>query len=261
MRRSRYSWKMRTGMVMAMLVFAGASFGQGPTFEVASVKASPQTAGRDARGRIVAASGRVNARNVSLRDLIVEAYHIGAYQVSGGPRWLDSDEFDIDARAGGAANREELDLMLRALLADRFHLKVHRETRDLRVYALVVDRRGPKIQPAKEGESAAGRPSARRFHGDMRQLAGLLAVQLSIPASSDPTRPSMAAETPTPVVDETGLSGTYDFAVEFGSDPGGDMFAHWQRILQEQLGLRLDSRKGPVEILIVDGADRIPTAN
>jgi uncharacterized protein (TIGR03435 family) len=250
---------MRT--LLALIFLAHAAFGQAEgaaAFAVASVKASPRIAGRDARGRIVATGSGMSARNVSLKDLVVEAYHREPYQVSG-PGWFDSNEYDIDAKADGPAGREELRAMLRRLLADRFQMKVHTEAKDARVYALVVDKNGPKIRAMKEGEAPAASGGGRRFHGEMREFANLLSIQLSIPPISDPTRPSIATGPPVPVIDRTGLAGVFDFGVEF--QPESDMFVTWQRILQDQLGLKLENRREKVEYLVVDEAVRVPTAN
>jgi uncharacterized protein (TIGR03435 family) len=256
------SWSALSSLVWLTCV-AAAQTAPAPAFAVASVKPSARVAGKDARGQIVVAADRLSGRNVSLKDLIIEAYHLERYQVSGGPNWLDSDEFDIDARADGPTSKEQLRLMLRTLLADRFRLSFRREEKELRAYALVVDKNGPKIQPTKEGETSAVKPAPGRqpFHGDMRQLASLLSVQLSIPPADDPGRPSMATGAPVPVVDNTGLPGIYDFSVEFRPELGGDMFMLWQRILQDQLGLKLESRKSRREFLVVDRAERIPIAN
>ena len=248
------------------LLLVGESFGQTPNppaFDVASVKPSARQVGKDARGEIATGPDRLSGRNVSLKSLIVEAYHLQQHQVSGGPNWLDSDEFDIDARAGAPASKEQLGLMLRTLLADRFRLSLHRETRELRVYALVVDKGGPKLHAASNAENSAGKsPTARfpNFHGDMRQLTSLLSIQLSIPTVDDPGRPAMASGPPAPVLDKTGLTGTYEFTVA-RPDPSADMFTAWQRFLQDQLGLKLESQKGPVEVLVVDHAERTPIAN
>ncbi len=150
--------------------------------------------------------------------------------------------------------------MLRSLLADRFDLKQHRETRNIRAYEIVTDKAGPKIQPIKAGEGP-GTGTGFHFHGDMRQLADLIAVQLTIAAPQDPTPPDLAGGSPVPVLDKTALSGFYDFYVDIKPELGTDGFTIWKRVLQEQLGLRLDSRRGEVPVVVVDNAARIPTGN
>jgi uncharacterized protein (TIGR03435 family) len=149
-------------------------------------------------------------------------------------------------------------MMLRGLLAARFKLKEHSDTREMRVYALVVGNSGAKIHPLKEGETV--KPEAGfHFHGDLRQFADLLAVQLSIPASENPTVPSRASGLPIPVLDETGLQGIYDFSVNMRPEMGTDMLTAWQRVLEDQLGLRIESRKANVAVVIVDEAAKVPT--
>jgi uncharacterized protein (TIGR03435 family) len=153
--------------------------------------------------------------------------------------------------------------MLRALLADRFRLSLHSETRVLRVYELVTDGRGVKIHPTKDAEGPALQFGAGglRFRGDLRQFANLLSVQLTIPVIDDPGRPSIASGPPVPVLDKTGLAGIYDIAVDLKPEPGGDIFTLWQRVLRDRLGLKLVSGKENLEVLVVDRAERMPTAD
>jgi uncharacterized protein (TIGR03435 family) len=229
-------------------------------FEIASVKASPRLVGADYNNQFTFSSAGASGRNVTLKRLIAEAYHVQMNQVLG-PNWLDQNEYDIDAKSEGSADRNQLALMLHSLLLERFNLKEHTETRRMSVYQLVTDKGGPKIQPTKDGEAPkAG--AGFHFHGDLRQLADLIAVQLTIPdKESDPARPSTAAGTPIPVLDKTGLSGTYDFSVDIKPELGTNAFAVWQRVLREQLGLRIESGKGDVTVIVIDNAMQIPTAN
>jgi uncharacterized protein (TIGR03435 family) len=234
---------------------------QAESFDVASVKRSEVQKGIDYRGRVEIAGGRVSARNVTLQHLIAAAYHVQSSQVvaaaSGGMKWIDSDEFDIDARADAPATPQQLRAMLQTLLAERFHLVTGREEKELRVNALVVDRGGPKIQPSQGASSTDG----RRFHGDMRQFADLLAVQATIPAAVDPGSPVIASSAPSLVIDRTGLEGVYDIDVDLKPELGTDRFTQWQRVLREQLGLKLESQRVRVEVLAVKSADRVPSAN
>jgi uncharacterized protein (TIGR03435 family) len=221
-------------------------------FDVASVKRSQTLLGPDANNRIVFAPAGVTAGNATLRRLVAEAYHLQLRQVLG-PNWLDRNEYDVEAKTAGPVPEKDLAVMLQSLLAERFNLKQHRETRQLRVYELVVDKGGRKVQ--------SGNEPGMRFHGNMRQLADIIAVQLSIPVSDDPTQPARASGTPPPVLDKTGLSGTYDFSLNIRPEPGSDMMTIWQRVLRDDLGLRLESRRADVEVVVIDSADQIPTAN
>jgi len=231
------------------------------SFDVASVKPSAKTVGKDYNNRIAIDGATFRGRNVTLQRLIVEAYGVQPPQVFGGPKWLDESEYDVEAKAGTPATKEQLRRMLQPLLASRFRLVLHRESRELQVYQMVVDKGGPRIQPVKEGEGAAAPLGSSHFHGDLQQLANLISVQLTIVMVDDPTRPGVASGPPVPVFNRTGLSGTYDFDVDGKREPGADPLAQWQRILREQLGFKLESRKQPVEGIVVDSAERVPVAN
>jgi uncharacterized protein (TIGR03435 family) len=130
----------------------------------------------------------------------------------------------------------------------------------MRVYELVVAKSGSKIQPFNEGQTEKTQ-AGFHFHGDMRQFADLLSVQLSIPSADNPNEPARASTSPTPVLDKTGLPGIFDFSVDIHPELGTDGFASWQRALEDQLGLRIESRKGSVAVSVVDSAERIPTEN
>ncbi len=143
-------------------------------------------------------------------------------------------------------------MMLRALLADRFRLRVRSEMKDRLAYILVIDKGGPKLN---------GSVGGWRFHGDMSRFAGVLALQLTKPLHDDPAVPSHATGTAIPVIDKTGLDGVYDIAVDIRPDASGDTFTVWQRALQEQLGLKLQYEKTAVEFLTIDHVERSPTPN
>jgi uncharacterized protein (TIGR03435 family) len=256
---------MRAVTAVMPLVLANlALFAQGTAstaaFEVASVKPSQHMVGKDANTQLFLSASAVSGRNLTLKRLILEAYEVQPHQVVG-PNWIDAMEYDVEARAGGPASGAQLRLMLRALLTERFGLAMHQETKELSVYELVVDKNGPKIHPTTDSEHPAG--GGRGFHGTLQQFANLLSVKLTIPVMDDPGRPGIASGTPVPVLDQTGLSGIYDIPADLRPEPGGDMFALWQRLLQDQLGLKLEARKAKakVEVWVVDRAARVPTAN
>jgi uncharacterized protein (TIGR03435 family) len=149
--------------------------------------------------------------------------------------------------------------MLRTLLADRFRLSLRRESKKLRAYVLTEDKRGFKLRPSQDaGGPVFGFP---RFHGDLNQFCAILSIQLTIPTIDDPTKPARATGPPVPVLNRTALEGIYDIRLDLKPEPGGDIFTLWQRRLQEQLGLKLENQRTPVEILVIDRAERIPTAN
>jgi uncharacterized protein (TIGR03435 family) len=238
-----------TALIKAGL-FAGLScMALGQAFDVASVKVSQRQLGRDYEGAISVGPAGIVGKNVTLKGLIVEAYQLQPHQVLGGPGWLDYDQYDIEAKAAEPASKEQLVLMLRALLTERFRLVQHHDTKELQVYELVTDKNGAKVRPAADGMR-------------MLQLADLISIRLTIPAAGDdPSKPSIAKGPSVPVLDKTGLEGTYDIKVDLKLEPGVDSFTLWQRFLQDRLGLKLESRKEKMEVLVVDNAARTPTSN
>lgn len=251
------------------------------TFEVASVKPS----GADALGiffRILPGGGLM-AEGAPLKALISLAYGVREFQISGGPGWINSDRFDVNARPEAskitATNidpskmpldqqrslRQQMQERLRNLMADRFQLTLHRENKEQQVYALVVAKGGPKLQESTKARSM------------MRMGRGLLTAQavgmadLSLNLSNGLGRS---------VIDNTGLTGKYDFELNWTPDPGQPAAAPFGPLppgvqlppppdpngpsiftaLQEQLGLRLESQKGPVEMVVIDRVER-PSEN
>jgi uncharacterized protein (TIGR03435 family) len=250
-------------IVISLALSSSVAFGQGsttaPAFDVASVKASQHLVGPDYNNQLSYSPTGIIARNVTLKRLLAEAFQLQLDQVLG-PSWLDKNEYDIDARSAGAGTSEQHALMLRSLVAERFKLAQHSEMRDMRVYVLAIGKSGPKIHPISDGENPAV-GAGFHFHGDLRRFADLLTVQLSIPAPNNPTEPARASTSPIPVLDKTGLPGIFDFSVDMHPELGTDMFTSWQRALEDQLGLRIESRKENVAVLVVDEAARIPTEN
>jgi uncharacterized protein (TIGR03435 family) len=248
-------------LFMSLALFSSVAFAQAsaPVFEVASVRPSQHQVGPDYNNQLTYSTAGFTARNITLQRLSAEAYQLQLKQVTG-PPWIDQNEYDIEARAASPATREQMAIMLRSLVATRFNLKQHNETREMRVYELVTDKSGPKIHPIDSSETAT--PAAGfHFRGDLRQLADLLAIQLSIPASNNPAEPARASTSPIPVIDKTGLAGTFDFSVDIHPELGTDMFATWQRALQDQLGLKIESRKEGLPGMVIDDASKIPTDN
>jgi len=233
---------------------------QRSTFEVASVRPSQREVGPDYNNQISYSGDRFIGKNVTLKRLVAEAWHCQMNQVVG-PSWLDRKEYDIEARVPPGTGREQIGSILQGFLSDRFHLKQHSEKREMRVYELTVAKSGPKIHPGETEASDNSGGQGFHFRGDMRQFADLLAVQFSIPAANDPSVPTRAGGTLIPVLDKTGLKGTYDFSVDQRPEPGTDAFTAWKRTLEQQLGLNIESRKGEVPVVVVDSADQVPTAN
>ncbi len=229
------------------------------SFEAASVRPSQNEVGPDYNNQIAYTPDGFNGKNVTLRRLIAEAWHCQVNQVSGSS-WLDHNEYDIAARAPEGATREQMQPMLRALLVDRFRLKQHSESKLMRVYELEIGKNGPKIKPVQD-ESTPSAGHGFRFRGDMRQFADLLAIQFTMPAPENPGVPVKAGGPAIPVLDKTGLQGTYDFSVDRPPELGTDIFTAWKRALEDQLGLKIESRMDHVAVVVVEDASKIPTAN
>lgn len=238
-------------MKAAMAAVCMAVLAAAQQFEIASVKPAGATENPGRMGgRINTSPGLLTTRNASLKDLIAAAYGLESYQVSGGPGWIDSARFVVEAKPAAAANREQLLFMLRSLLADRFKLAFHSEKKEVPVYGLVIGKNGPKLKPASD--SARGTLNRLGRNVDLPWLARYLSHY-----GSD-----------RPVIDKTGLTGNFDLGLDMekisaaaGEQPSiGNMFQATVEAMQEQLGLKLTPMKVPIEVLVVDHAER-PGAN
>lgn len=221
-------------------------------FEVASVK--PSKPGGILSGGL-SPGGRFVANNTTLRLLIEQAYGIQPYQHKGGPNWLDSETFDVNAEAGRTITSEELHRMLQALLADRFKLAMHQDPKKLAGYVLVVGKRGTKLQEAQKGPGV--RFGVRNFGG-----------QMSGPASMQQLAEAVGRALQTPVVDKTGLQGSFDFSFPWSPlrrtaqppnaadiDQPPSLFTSL-----DELGLNLQPEKDLAPLFVIDHAER-PSEN
>ena len=192
--------------------------------------------------------GRLTVMTATLKDMVAFAYHLRRHQVAGGPGWFDGDKYDIIAKADGRATTEQLKLMLQSLLATRFQLTFHRETRELVLYDLVVGKGGPKLHEVDKAGLGLGL-GATRLNGrgaTMPILAGALSDRVG-----------------RLVRDKTKLAGYYEFTLTWSPEgtPADDKnLPDLFTAVQEQLGLKLEPAKGPVEVLTVDHAAK-PSEN
>jgi uncharacterized protein (TIGR03435 family) len=253
--------RMPSAAVVALLVGTAFSWGQdsnagpSPSFEAASVKEiSP---GARSIGGMPNDPVRFSQRQMTLKLLVAMACDIPDFEVSGGPAWTGLTRFDIDAKSEGPATHEQQMQMLRTLLTERFHLTYHNETRPLPVYVMSVGKNGPKLGPPfhlpKEGDPGPVRsPGTVALRLDMKRFAAVVTqyLKIRVPSSGEVLSPPE----PLPVIDQTGLTGEYDITVDLRSN--GDWFA----ALDEQLGLRLEARKAPLRVLVIDTAT-MPTSN
>jgi uncharacterized protein (TIGR03435 family) len=233
---------------IAALTLAGqvSSFAaQVSSFEIASVKPVNPPAGPHVVSLIIN-HGKLNIEAAELRQIVGLAYGVQRVSVLGGPGWADSDQFDIAAKAESAdATRDEIRSMLQTLLTERFRLVVHRETKEVQAYSLVLAKSGSKLKVAapdrKSGVANTTGPNGERQtvfeSSSLKVLVNMLANTLG-----------------SPVVDKTGLDGIYDYTFEW-PDAGSSLFASL-----DQLGLKLEAKKEPVEVLVMDRAEH-PSAN
>jgi uncharacterized protein (TIGR03435 family) len=319
-------------VVLAGAVLFGQTIDKSLTFEVASIKpaAMPTPNGRGmmymrppSGGPGSKDPGRINYPFITLKSLIMNAYDVKDYQVSG-PPYLDSERFEVTAKMPPDTTQEQFRVMLQNLLAERFKLTVHKDTKELPMYSLVVAKGGPKLTesaeapPVKEGEDPGALPPppplgqikmgpdgfpilpapllgggrGGMFFMGMPGKMRLSAQKQTMKDLAD----NLSSRLARPVADETGLTRKYDFALTFSTEglnmpmmpgpppppPGGgggavavtggeggrgpgqteaeappDIF----RAIQSQLGLKLDAKKGPVTMIVVDHVEKAPTEN
>jgi uncharacterized protein (TIGR03435 family) len=250
-------------LVLSSALLAQADLAQ-PSFEVASIK--PSAPDDRIIGMFTNPGGRITVTLYTLKMLIHDAYGVQDFQISGGPRWTETDRYNLIAQPSASSASAKLTTpnpklppppeelrMLQNLLADRFKLKFHRETKEGPVYDLIVAGKGPKLKPAKSaddfpvvGYGRTGRADSPDFmmgeNASMQRLATRLSTEFA-----------------RPVIDRTGLPGTFDFRFEYTKDssqPGPSLM----QVIQDDLGLKLVPARGPVETFVIDSAEK-PSGN
>jgi uncharacterized protein (TIGR03435 family) len=261
------------------------------SFEVASLK--PSTAGAmDSRtvsgGPGTSSPGQITYTNQPLRQILMNAYGVKADQISG-PGWLETERFDISAKVAAGTTNEQANVMMQNLLVDRFHLFLHCEPKEMDAYALTLGRTGAKLAPAATATSPAeaGTPTLGRAGKDgwpalppgqpgiaATNQNGHVRLRARESPLSDFTR-LMASQLGTRVVDQTGLTGKYDFELEFSTEglvgrlgqalpPPTEAEAQDLPTIfgaVQRLGLKLQKTKAPVEILVIDRIEKVPGEN
>jgi uncharacterized protein (TIGR03435 family) len=267
-----------TSGIAIQLTLHAQSPGDKLAFEVTSVK--PVNDVRTVGGGGFQPGGRYVVTNLSVRVLIRSAYRIQDMQIVGGPDWLGADRFDIQAKTASDPSQDQRGELLRELLANRFKLVAHHETRELPVYALVVARSdgrlGPQLKraatpdcgsrgavpPSPPGAPPSAAPCGALKFGPGSFVARTAAIeQLAASLSNIPVLTGLDRI----VVDRSGLTGTFDFDLQWaplpfpgsqaspaGANDGPSIFT----ALQEQLGLKLDSQRAPVDVLVIDSVER-----
>jgi uncharacterized protein (TIGR03435 family) len=254
---------MQKALVLLVLLSAAAA-AQSPSFEATSIK--PNNSGENFISVRLVPGGSVRAINATLESVITTAWQIPDFELAEVPGWAKSERWDIEAKGSGDTPPPETLDKLKSLLADRFHLRVHKETREIPVYALLIAKGGAKLPPAREEcfDPKAGipppSPAARPCGGFNRGSNQLLGAADTTANLAQVLAKALGRS----VIDKTGLTGTFDVTLKWtpdellqsGAGPANNEAGSIFTALQEQLGLRLESQRGPVSVLVIDSVDR-----
>jgi len=246
-------------------VFCAQTLAQAPLrFDVASIRRHPIVPEQGGRSGVLVSGNGITVSTLPLTNILSYAYRLRKYQIVGGPKWVGSldEAFDIAAKADGetALTQDQAQRMLQALLSERFQLKLHREAKEMPAYLLVVAKNGPKLKAvAKEEVPAGGQGRIGMGPGNVVGRAATLSALTQ----------ALSQILDRPVLDKTGLGENYDFKLEYGQSNSAPPFGNGISVsdsasvftaLQEQLGLKLDSRRVPIETLVIDYVER-PSEN
>jgi uncharacterized protein (TIGR03435 family) len=250
MANSAVAWRVAVGLLVIVALAA-----QIPAeFEVVSIRpyvSQGNPAGENSNTD-VSPGGRLTARNVTVKKLIRNAFLVEDSQISGAPGWIDSESFNVDAKtaSGVEITRANISHLMEQLLVSRFQFRYHRESRETTEYALEVAKGGPRLKadtgdgrPSMSTNSRAGAVTMKATKLSMKDFAG-----------------GLARQTGRPVVDKTGLAGEFDFDLTWSSDQAMDGSGPSIFTALQELGLRLVSTKGSVDVIVVDRVER-PSEN
>ena len=234
-------------IAVLLLVCSVAAQTDAPAFEVASIKPNRSASGNTS---VNTSKGRIVMENVSLKQLIEQAYKVRDFSLTG-PSWLESEHFDISAKIPEGSKHELVPAMLQALLIERFKLSVHREPKTLTGFALVPAKSGAKVERAAEGGHAGVGTSINNGHGKMTLTGSTMSTFAD----------NLSLQLNQPVQDITGLTGMFDLTLTWGQDTAIDSGPTIFTAVQEQLGLQLRAQKVTIDIVIVDSIEKVPTEN
>ena len=252
--------------LLLLVLLSGVASAQtaSPAFESADVHVSPRSTNPTMRGGALR-GGRYEVRTATMVDLISAAYSMESNKVLGGPNWLDWDRFDVIAKAAQGTKQDDLNRMLQNLLADRFKLTVHKDTRPMPAFALSVGSGKHKLK-----EASGGQPGCQGV--PQNPAPGTIPYQvischgMTMSAVADVLRDiGDGTYLPDPVVDQTGLSGTWDFDLKWTArnrlaQAGSDGISLFDAV-DKQLGLKLEPKKTPLPVLVIDSVNQTPTPN
>ena len=252
---------LMAGIGLGLILLAGAVFArpaaaQSPSFAAATIRPSAAAVQFEHDGKTEITRDTLHMQDVTVSTCIKWAYGVQDSQISG-PAWLGSERYDIVAKAEEPASEDQMKAMLRGLLADRFHLSFHRERKEMKALGLTIANGGAKLKPAAAPDGTPFRENSNN---------GTIAKSMPIGEWAN----FISGPLQMPVVDETGLSGKYDFAIDFtpylpdptknmdGTKP--DTTAILKAAMQDELGLKMEARKAQVEVLVIDHVEK-PSAN
>lgn len=259
-------------MRASLIIFMSAAALAQPAFEVASIKSAPAPTDGRMRVSLGGDPGRINYTNVNLKLVLPKAFEVKNYQVTG-PSWLDTERYDITATFPANTPKDQVSRMLQNLLVERFGLKFHREKKDLPVYALEVGKNGPKLHKAEQGGPGGDKPMMIMRPGRME------AKKMSMSGFVE----MLSNLVDRPVIDMTGLTGFYDVTLDIPMEEMSAMHGGMMRSMGpppgdagpspegasapsifssiQQLGLKLEPRKAPLDLVVIDSGDKVPTEN
>jgi uncharacterized protein (TIGR03435 family) len=203
--------------------------------------------------------GKFRASATTVKYLLEWAYGIQPSQHSGGPSWIDTDRYDIVAKAEGTATDDQMKRMVQTLLADQFKMKIHHESKELTAYVVSVGKTAPKLFPPKDGETHAIRVGPL-VGSDKPNAFHVVATRFSLTQLTD----VFARQLGSVIVNKSGLDGEYDFTLDLAPDEGRPNPMDPTTLMtamREQLGLTLKSQKTPVDVLVIDSAEKVVAGN